>query len=564
MKIIAFLCLLLILSINAIAHEPAFDIVEATIDSVHSALKENKVTVEQLIAAYLQRIQQYNLDLSRGAPINAFVSINPSVLEDARKLDAYYKKTGKFVGPLHGIPVVLKDNLDSYDTPTTAGSLALLGSQPVQDAFLVKKLREAGAIFIGKATMDEFADGMFAISSRTGRTGNPYNPNENPGGSSGGSAAAVNANFALIGIGTDNSGSVRIPAVFNGLYGLRPSTGLVSQSGIFPRGGLDGVAGPLTRTVKDMAIVLSVIAQIDLNDVKTQNIPRFNSYADRLNGNGLSGKKIGIVKKVGELKPYEGTPEAINQIYQNFFRLLQSLGAQLVDVELPLFNNDRHNNTAGEIDEINTYLQSFPSTRQSFVDICQSNRSRVFGDPDDCFKYIEATAKKNSVSYRDVLKMFSENRTYVTNMMNYHGVDALLMPICRTGIPTYDPQLINTWRMPLSSNTGLPSLGLVAGYTTDTHMPVGVEFIGKMYQEADLLSFAYAVEKSSPKRQVPDLTAKDPNHFFTKLSIPEFNNFITLLGYTTYNLELINGSRALAPVKFRNIVELSIKSFPTK
>jgi aspartyl-tRNA(Asn)/glutamyl-tRNA(Gln) amidotransferase subunit A len=556
-KQIFSLCLFLTYFISGFAQTPPFDLGEATIDTIHAAYKENRVTAEQVAVAYLERIKAYNFDLSRGAPINAFVSINPSLIEDARRLDEHYKKTGQFVGPLHGIPVVLKDNINSYDTPTTAGSLAMLGSQPVQDAFLAAKLREAGALLLGKTAMDEFADGMFAISSRTGRTGNPYNPNENPGGSSGGSAAAVNAGFAVIGIGTDNSGSIRIPAVFNGLYGLRPSTGLVSQSGIFPRGGLDGVAGPITRSVKDLAIALAVIAQIDLNDVKTQNIPRFNAYASRLTG-GWNGKKIGIVKKVGTLNPYEGTPEHIQQIYQNFFELLQRLGVQLVDVELPLFNNDRHNNTAGEIEEINAYLQSFPSTRQNFVEICQSNRTRIFGDPEDCLKYIESTAKKNSVYYRDVLKMFAENRTYVTNMMNYHGVDALLMPICRIGVPTYDPEWINTWRMPVSSNSGLPSLALIAGYSAD--MPVGVEFIGKMYQEADLLALAYQIETSAPKRKIPPLTGPG-NLFFNRLSISQINNFITLLGYTTFNLELINKPRTLAPEKFRNIVELLIQSF---
>ena len=191
------------------ADKTIFSIKESTIDSTHTALKSGSIDCVELIQSYLSRIKKYNFSLKRGAPINAFVSLNPNALSQAKRLDSYFKQSGKLIGPLHCIPVALKDNIDTVDTPSTSGSLALLGSQPIRNAFLVNKIRAAGGIIIGKAAMDEFASGGQGISGRSGRIGNVYDPDKNPGGSSGGSAVAVSANFAMLGIGTDNSGSVR-------------------------------------------------------------------------------------------------------------------------------------------------------------------------------------------------------------------------------------------------------------------------------------------------------------------------------------------------------------------
>ena len=265
-KFLISLLFFLALLANPTLAQMQFNLEEATIDSIHTAIKNHQITCTQLITAYLNRIKKYNLSVDKAAPINAFTEINPSVLNEAQYIDDTYAKTKKLVGPLHCIPVLLKDNIDSFDTTSTSGSFALLGNQPTKDAFLVSRLRKAGAIILGKGGMDEFASGMIGISSRSGRIGNAYDSTKNPGGSSGGPAAGVSANFAVIGIGTDNSGSVKIPAAFNGLVGLRPSTGLISQQGIFPMGTLDAAAGPLTRTTKDLAIVLDVIAQPDRAD----------------------------------------------------------------------------------------------------------------------------------------------------------------------------------------------------------------------------------------------------------------------------------------------------------
>lgn len=527
-----------------------FQLVEATIDSVHRSIQQGSLTSVGLITAYLQRIKELNLDTSRGAPVNAFVTINPSVVQDARELDEYYQKNGRLYGPLHGIPIVIKDNVDSYDTPSSSGSLSLLGSQPVQDAYLVRQLRKAGAIILGKASMDEFAEGFWGISSRSGRIGNPYNPKENAGGSSGGSAAAVSANFALIGIGTDNSGSIRVPAAFCGVYGLRPSTGLISQSGIFPRYNLDGIAGPLARTVKDLAITLTAIATPDPNDLKTVGMQRPKSYVEFLSKTGLKGKRIGIIRNVAGKNPFRDTTQKIEKIYNVFYEKLRSLEAELVNISLADFEIDRKRNSAGEIEDINAYLASFPSTRQSYKDICLSNRTHSFGGSQHYMEYAEKTSLKKSAEYADALKIFSKNRQYVLQLMEQQKIDALLMPICTTGVATNIADSINTWMLPVSSNSGLPSISLTIGYQG---LPVGMELIGKFYGEGDLLCMAYAYEQVSEPRKIPILSNGQKNQKLIELQINELNNLFTLIGYRSYEL-IMKNNQEITPENFSKIV----------
>ena len=288
-----------------------------TIQSIHENIKSNSITCRHLIEAYLARIKKYNLSSKQVAPINAFTELNPSMLSQADELDRLFKKTGELVGSLHCVPIVIKDNIDSVDMTTTSGSYALLGTQPNKNAFIVEKLIRAGAIIIAKGGMDEFAWGLYGISSRSGRIGNVYDTNKNPGGSSGGSAAAVSASFALLSVGTDNSGSVRIPAAFHGLVGLRPSKGGISQRGICPMGNLDGTAGPIAKNVQELAIMLDVIAKIDIQDPKTHKQLRPKTYKSYLNKNGLNSKRIGIVRKVGTYDLYKAMPKEVQRQIQN-------------------------------------------------------------------------------------------------------------------------------------------------------------------------------------------------------------------------------------------------------
>lgn len=530
-----------------------FQLEGAAIADVQQAMLAGQLSCVELVNDYLDRIRRYDLSMDRGAPINAIAAINPSVLQQAQQLDEILKTKKKLVGPLHCIPVVVKDNIDSFDSPSTSGSLSMLGSQPNQDAFIVDRLRQAGALILAKGAMDEFASGASGISSRSGRVGNAFAPTESSGGSSAGPAAAVSANFTMLGLGTDNSGSVRIPAAFNGIYGLRPSTGLLSQQGIFPRGNLDGVAGPMARNVKDLAIMLSVMAAEDAQDPKTQSA-QYHNYLSDLTKNALRGKRIGVVTVVGKREVYRGVTSVANNVFNQAKANLQKLGATLVPVALPEFDANRDNNMAGDDAAINQYLAVFPSTRQSFTDICESNRTRTFGkDAKACLEFAASTAKKDSKEYQQALATFSNNRQYVDHVMKKQRLDALLIPISTHGSATYDLTTVNTWQAPISSNSGLPAIAFVAGFTeAETPMPVGMELVGKMYHEAQLIGMAYAYEQrmtaTSPALGEQDLS-------LIGMTIPELNNLFTMLGFVSYQQVLENGAPDdLTAKKFNAIV----------
>ena len=527
-----------------------------TITSVHKNLKSGKYSCVELVNRYLAKIKKYDLALNRGAPLNAYVAVNPSVLQQAQALDNYFAQNTQFIGPLHCIPVIIKDNIDSIDTPSTSGSLALLGSQPNKDAVIVKQLKSAGAIIMGKGTMDEFASGVIGISSRSGRVGNAYDPTQNPGGSSSGPAVAVSTDLAMIGIGTDNNGSVRIPAVFNGIYGLRPSSDSLSKVGIFPRGNLDGVPGPLARNMKDLATVYSVIQKPETKQAKHSVYGSLDPLKF-LNKNSLRGKRIGLVKSAAGHTTFNKNNIPINQIFQQAVDQFKDNQATIIPIALPEFNPDRTNNTAGEISEINNYLNSFASTRKSFLDICNSDRTLTFGDKKECLEYAENNPAPTSKIYKDTVKMFEKNRAYIQKVMETQHLDALLIPISKAGSASYNIRQLNTLAA-ISSNTGLPSVTIIAGYTdtdnTEVAMPVGMELVGSMHAESEIINMAYAFEKSSPARQIPNL-GKPDNTALKNFTIAQLNNLFTQLGYASYVQILKDGSADdLTADKFSAIV----------
>lgn len=553
-----------ILPTLTLATPAAFNLEELTIQDIHTALKKREISCEQLMIAYLNRIKHYNLSIYPSAPFNAFTNLNPTLLDIARKQD-HMLRNHQTPGPLHCIPVILKDNIDTYDIPATSGSFALLGNQPNQDAFLVEKLRQAGAIVIGHGTMDEFASGLSGISSRSGRTGNAYNSSKNPGGSSSGPAVAVSANFAVIGIGTDNSGSIRVPAVFNGVVGLRPSTGLISQKGIFPRGNLDGVPGPITRTVTDLAITLDIIAQPDPLDVKTLNIPRPQTYTRYLNKDGLKGKRIGIIDKVGNFEIRKKLTLSMLNFLNETQRHLTELGAQVIpDIQLPEFNSDRRYNQSGEVQEVNEYLASFPATRRNYQDICTSHRSVTFFDADKCLSFVKNNPKKLSRPYQNTLFMFEKNKQYVEKVMDHYKLDALLIPISASGEASYEVNQIFTWQAPVASNARLPAITMVIGYSdTPNKMPVGIELIAKQFNEGALIEIAYAYEQHSPKRHLPTMPEADKSLF--SYDVSELNNLFTCIGSSTYNHVFKNHPSSevwtqLTPLVFRNSIKHTLVS----
>lgn len=519
MKLLFIAATQVVMITTAFAANTNFVLEEAKIADVHRAISNHQITCVQLIHAYLDRIKKYNLSFDNQPPINAYTEINPYALQMAKQLDEEFAKTNKLSGALHCIPVILKDNIDSYDTTTTAGSYALLGNQPIHDSAIAANIRRAGGIIIGKGGMDEFAMGMFGFSSRSGRIGNAYQPNSNPGGSSGGSAAAVSANFAMVGVGSDNSGSVRIPAAFNGLVGLRPSMGLISNKGMFPMGNIDGTAGPLARTTEDLAILLSAITDKD--------------YRTPLTSNGFQGKRIGIVKLVGNTHPFAGITTETDHAYQEAYIKMRELGATFIEISLPNFDNNRENNQAGEVEDVNGYLAAFPATRKNFTDICESGRTRSFGKLQDCLQFIKKTPTKNSQAYRNAHHIIAKNNSYIERVMQENHLDALLLPITTQGTPTYDGNTVKTWSAPVSSNSGIPAIAFIIGYSKTNNLPIGIELDARKFAESTLLAMAYTYEKNSPPRKTPTMPAANP--IITKFNIPQLNNLFSLISQKTFD-----------------------------
>ena len=312
---------------QAVAASSSFDVIEKDIADLQRALRDGKVTSRQLVELYLARIKAYD-----GA-INAFIALNPSALDQAAALDDE-RRAGRVRGPLHGIPLVLKDNYATADMPTTGGSLALEGFQTERDGFQVKRLRDAGAVFIGKTNLHELAAGITTVSSMGGQTRNPYDLSRNPGGSSGGTGAAVAASFAAAGMGTDTCGSIRIPAAHNNLWGLRPTMGLSSRDGIIPLSHSQDVAGPLARSVADVAVMLDATVGFDPADPVTE-AGRGHAPATYL---GLMGDSSLADVQIGVLTSLFGTTredEEVGGIVNDAIDTLNGMGAGTVDVPLP-------------------------------------------------------------------------------------------------------------------------------------------------------------------------------------------------------------------------------------
>ena len=310
--------------------EAAFEVQEKTIEELQAALTSGAVTSRTLVLAYLARIRAYDL---QGPKLNAMISMAPRILETADALDRERAQRGPR-GPLHGIPIVVKDNFETADMPTTAGTVALTGFLTGRDAFQVKRLRDAGAIIIGKTNLHELASGITTISSAGGQTRNPYDVSRTPGGSSGGTGAAVAASFAAAGMGSDTCGSIRIPSANNNLFGLRGTAGLSSRTGIVPLSHTQDIGGPLARTVRDLAIMLDATVGADPEDAVTQasagHIPA--SFRESLKADALTGLRIGVVKNLFGASPED---EEVGAIDRRALESMRRAGAELIDVSLP-------------------------------------------------------------------------------------------------------------------------------------------------------------------------------------------------------------------------------------
>jgi amidase len=499
-----------------------FRFMEATILETQKALESGTVTSEDLVEMYLARIAAYD---KAGPAINAMIYLNPNAVGEAQALDAERRTQGSR-GPLHGIPVVLKDNYDTYDMPTAAASLSLAGTIPPDDAYLVRRLREAGAVFIGKTNMHEFAYGITTISSLGGQTLNPYDPTRNPGGSSGGTGAAVAANFAVFGMGSDTCGSIRIPSSHNSLVGLRVTQNLFSRDGIIPLSLTQDVGGPLARTVEDIAMVLDATAGFDPNDpvtsVALEHTPR--SYAGALQTGRLKGARFGLLTDALVTTPAD---QEVADVILAAKAQLEALGATVVDVSIPDYTNVSNTSViAFEFKEnLAAYLAATPAAPfKTLQDIVNSGLYH----PSLQTVLTNALASDTSMpAYQQRLAGRAVFRQALVGAMDANELDGLIYPTIRqkpVPVPSTNQPGSNCR---VSAQSGLPAISVQAGFTAD-HIPVGMEFLGREFTESDLLGFAYSWQESTHVRRLPQTTPE---------LLPEWSNVISD-GIATFQLNL--------------------------
>jgi amidase len=487
-----------------VAEETPFDPMEASILGLQAAMGSGRTTAVALVDYYLARIEE----LDRAGPtLNAIATVNERARQRAASLDRE-RAAGRVRGPLHGIPIVVKDNFETRGMPTTAGSRALEGFAPERDAFLVQRLREAGAIVLAKTNMQEFAYGITSVGSGFGVVRNPYAPNRNPGGSSSGTAAAVAANLAVIGLGTDTCGSIRIPAAFNNLVGLRGTQGLTSRRGIVPLSSTQDIGGPLARSVMDLALTLDVIAGFDPKDDQTaEGYGRGSaSYAAGLNATALQGARIGVLEEALLVEPQD---RSVANVVGFAVDDMRALGATIVRVSVPGLWKAFESRLNGFFvlvyefkRDINAYLMENPDAPvRSLADIIATGAYHP--DVNDSLRASEAMGPGSRREYLEALAQRDALRRLLLATMAREGLDVLVYPtVRRTSAPVGAPQPGSNCL--LAANTGLPALSIPAGFTPQG-LPVGIELLGVPWSEQRLLALAYAFEQGAGKRQPPNL-----------------------------------------------------------
>jgi amidase len=515
-----------------------FPLQEATIDELQQKMQSGELTSLAITKLYLRRIGEID---KKGPALNAIIELNPDALSIAAAMDAE-RKTGKVRGPLHGIPVLVKDNINTGDQMlTTAGSLALMGHKAARDAFIVGKLRASGAVLLGKTNLSEWANfrstrSTSGWSSRGGQTKNPYLLGRNPSGSSAGSGSAVSANLCTVAIGTETNGSVVSPSSINGIVGIKPTVGLLSRSGIIPISKTQDTAGPMARTVKDAALLLAVLQGVDTEDAVTQESAGKTSadYTAAFDINGLKGKKIGIEK--GALTGHEG----IVALFNEAIVLLKTGGATIVEVELQKSLTDA-NSVEGVVlqyefkDGLNRYLAAAKAgdgARSaangvgaagpeggagsaaawagvgSLADVIafnkQNEKTAMPWFKQETLERSETRGGLDTPEYTDALKKLLTARTIIDDLLKQNQLDAIVAPTsgpgCCIDLVAGDYRTGGSFSGP-AAMAGYPHItvpmGLVLG------LPVGLSFMGTAYAEPELIRMAYAFEQASKRRVAP-------------------------------------------------------------
>ncbi len=493
---------------------PGFRVEEATISGIHQEMRAGRLTARELVQQYLDRIEAYD---QQGPALNSLILVNPNALAVADSLDALFRRTGELSGRLHGIPVIVKDNYDTFDLPTTAGSLALEGSVPPDDAFQVRRLRDAGAIILAKSNMAEFAFTPYETvgSMLPGHTLNPYALNRVPAGSSGGTAAAVAADFGTVGLGTDTGNSIRGPSSHTALVGIRSTMGLTSRAGIVPLYLDRDIGGPMTRTVADAVRVFDVIAGYDSNDPVTapSQERRAVRYTDYLRREGLEGKRIGVLRQISN------TPTADPEVLQRFEEALAAMrraGAVVVDsVMIPRWEEV----SGGALwcprfrADINAYLATRGSDVpvKSLEEIIRSGRYHPSIEPR--LRYFQGIEKPPAED--ETCQAAAENvprlQAAVRKAMANQRLDAFVYPTWNN-----PPRLIGDLNTPHGNNSyiisppaGFPSITVPMGYVGDG-LPVGLQILGDAWSEPTLIEIAYAFEQATRHRRPPPTTPPLP------------------------------------------------------
>ena len=491
-----------------------FELDELTIDDLQQAMQSGKYSSRSLTEKYLARIQ----DIDKGGPrINSVIEVNPEALEIAEGLDRERKDKGAR-GPLHGIPILIKDNIDTADRMnTTAGSLALLGSTPPSDAFVAGQLRKAGAVILGKTNLSEWANirsshSTSGWSGRGGLTRNPYALDRNPCGSSSGTGAAVASNLCAAGVGTETDGSVVCPSSANGLAGMKPTLGLISRTGIVPISHSQDTSGPMARTVRDVAILLGAMAGADPDDKATSaSAGRIEpDYTKFLDPDGLKGARIGVVRK------YFGFNDAVDQLMNNLVDEMKRAGAEITDpADIPTIGKFDDTELLVFMYELKADLAAYfarlgdTAPVKSLKDVIEFNEKNktkempYFGQ--DLFL---KSQEKGPLTTKEYLDALANNRKLtradgIDFIMDKFKLDALVAP---TGGPAWLTDLINGDHSSGGSSNaaavaGYPNINVTGGFLYG--LPVGISFFGRAWSEPTLLKIAYAFEQLTKARQKP-------------------------------------------------------------
>jgi amidase len=489
------------------------DVVELSAVDARDRMAAGTLTSRALTQAYLDRI--HDIDDS-GPMLNAVIETSPTAIADADALDAE-RSAGKVRGPLHGIPLLIKDNIDVRGMATSAGSLALADNRPQQDAFLVSRLREAGAVILGKTNLSEWANfrssrSTSGWSSRGGQTKNPYALDRNPCGSSSGTGAAIAASLAAIGVGTETDGSIICPSAMNGLVGLKPTVGVVSRRGIIPISASQDTAGPMARSVADAAMLLTALAAVDPGDpagaAAHGRIPR--SF-EPLNGATLNGRRLGVLRQAMGYHP------DVDAAFNKTLEIIKTSGAEVVDVTIPGY--DAWNGPELEVllyefkDGLNRYLQAANSPHKSLEALIAFNTAHAgtvmpfFGQ--ELFERAQAKGPLTDAAYRNArdASMRLAGRDGLLAALDRHALDAVLAPSTSpAGLTDHllgDHFLGGGYSMAAIART--PSITVPIG---DAHgLPLGLTIMGRAYSERDMLSLAYAIEQRANARKAPQFKA---------------------------------------------------------